>query len=92
MDFHFNDFNNFSMQNASPSCRTLAPTNYPQHFYPHEPCSYCSKPYHCFSNCPSWGQLSSSSYEQMNTNFSSPGLETNFNFYNQDWSNQSDFS
>jgi hypothetical protein len=92
MDFHFNDFNNFSVQNASLSCRIPAPTNYLQNFYPHELCSYCSNPYHCFSNCPFWEQLSNSSYEPMNTNFSSLGLEINSNFYNPDWSNQSDFS
>jgi hypothetical protein len=28
----------------------------------------------------------------MNTNFSNPGCDSNFNFYNSDWSNQSDFS
>jgi hypothetical protein len=84
MDFHFNDFNNFSVQDASPSCRTPASTNYFQNFYPYEPCSYCSNPYHCSSNCPSWGQLSNSSYEPMNTNFSNPGLEINSNFYNPD--------
>ena len=28
----------------------------------------------------------------MNTNFSSPGLELNSNFYNPDWSNHPDFS
>ena len=61
---NFYDFNNFSVQNASLNCRTPAPTTYPQNFYPHEPCSYCSNPYHCSSNCPSWGQLSNFSYEQ----------------------------
>jgi hypothetical protein len=28
----------------------------------------------------------------MNTNFSSPGFDSNSNFYNQDWSNYSNFS
>jgi hypothetical protein len=28
----------------------------------------------------------------MNTNFFSPGYDSNFNFYNPDWSNHSDFS
>jgi hypothetical protein len=42
MDFSFDNFNNFYVQHASLSCRTLAPTNYPQNIYPHEPCSYCS--------------------------------------------------
>jgi hypothetical protein len=92
MDFHFNDFNNFSVQNASSICRTPSPTNYHQTFYPYEPCSYYSNPYHYSSNCSYWAQVSNSSYEQMNTNFTSPRLESNFNFYNPDWSNQSDFS
>jgi hypothetical protein len=92
MNFHFNDFNHFSIQHAFPSCRTPAPNNYPKKFYPHEPCSYYSNPYHCYSNCPSWGRVSSFSYEQINTSFSSSGFDLNSNFYNSDWSNQSDFS
>jgi hypothetical protein len=28
----------------------------------------------------------------MNTNFSSPGFDSNSNFYHRDWSNHSDFS
>jgi hypothetical protein len=61
-------------------------------YTPHKSCSYCSNPYHCSSNCPSWGQLYNFSYEQMNTSFSYPGCDSNFNFYNPNWSNQSDFS
>jgi hypothetical protein len=38
------------------------------------------------------GQFSNSSYEQMNTSFSNSGCDSNFNFYNPDWSNQSDFT
>jgi hypothetical protein len=57
MDFYFNDYSNFSTQHALPSGRTPAPTNYPYSFIPHEPCSYCSDPYHSASNCPSWGQF-----------------------------------
>jgi hypothetical protein len=34
MNFSFDDFNNFSVQHASHSCRALAPTNYPQNFHP----------------------------------------------------------
>jgi exonuclease VII small subunit len=37
-------------------------------------------------------QFSNLSHEQMNTNFSSLGFESNSNFYNPDWSNHSDFS
>jgi hypothetical protein len=41
-------FGNF---NASPSCRTLAPTNYSNIFKPYESCSYCSNPHHQVENC-----------------------------------------
>jgi hypothetical protein len=89
MNFPFDDFNNFFVQHASHCCRAPAPTNYPQNFHPHELCLYCSNPYHSSSNCPSWGQFSNFSYEQMNINFSSPGFESNSNFYNPDWNNHS---
>ena len=83
-------FNNFYV---SPSCRTPNPTNYPQNFNPREPCSHCSNPNHSLGNCPHWEQFSNFSHEQMNTNFSSPGFESNSNFYyNLDWSNHFDFS
>jgi hypothetical protein len=65
----------------------VSPTN----FHPYEPCSHCSSPDHSLGDCPDWGQLSNFSHEQMNTNFSSPGFESNSNFYNPDWSNHSDF-
>jgi hypothetical protein len=115
MDFPFDNFNQFSVQHTSPSCRTPVPTNYPPNFYPHKPnlraefndlrdkfyqikaarftsthfshtytphktCSYCSNPYHSNNNCPSWGQFSNFSYEQMNTSFSNSGCDSNFNF------------
>jgi hypothetical protein len=92
MDFYFDNYSDFSTQHASPSGRTPAPTNYPHNFYPHEPCSYCSDPYHSASNCPSLGQFCNLSYEQMNTNFSSPEFDSNSNFYNSDWSDHPDFS
>jgi hypothetical protein len=38
MDFPFDDFNNFSVQYASRSCRTPAPTNYTHIFNTDEPC------------------------------------------------------
>jgi hypothetical protein len=82
MSLPFNYFNVF------PSCRTPNPTN----FHPHELCSHCSNPYHSLGDCPHWGQFSNFSHEQMNTSFSSPGFESNSNFYNPDWSNHSDFS
>jgi uncharacterized coiled-coil protein SlyX len=66
----------------------VSPTN----FHPHELCSHCSSPYHSLGDCPHWGQLSNFSNEQLNTSFSSPGCESNSNFYNPDWSNHSDFS
>jgi hypothetical protein len=92
MDFYFDNYNDFSAQHASPSGRTPALTKYPHNFYPHKPCSYYSDPHHSASNCPSWGQFCNLSYEQMNTNFSSPGFDSNSNFYNLDWSNHPDFS
>jgi hypothetical protein len=89
MDFSFDEF---IVQPASPSGRTSTPTNYPYSFNPHEPCSYCLDLYHSTSNCPSWGKLCNLSFEQMNTNFSSPRFDSNSNFYNSDWSNHSNFS
>jgi hypothetical protein len=89
MNFSFDAFNNFFVQHASHSCRALAPTNYTQNFHPHGLCLYCSNPCYSSSNCPSWGQCSNFSYEQMNTNFSSPKFESNSNFYNPDWNNYS---
>jgi hypothetical protein len=64
----------------------------PTTMYPHEPCSHCSNPYHSSDDCPHWGQFSEFSNEQLNTSFSSPGFQSNSNFYNSDWSNNSDFS
>jgi hypothetical protein len=64
----------------------------PTTLHPHEPCSHCSSPYHSLGDCPHWGQFSNFSHEQLNTSFSSPGFESNSNFYNPDWSNHSDFS
>jgi len=92
MDFYFDNYSNFSTQHASPSGRIPTPTNNPYSFYPHGPCSYCSNPYHCTSNCPSWGQSLKFSYEQMNTNFSSLGLGYDSNVYKPDWSNHPEFS
>jgi hypothetical protein len=92
MNFPFDDFNNFSVQHASHSCRVLVAINYPQIFHSHGPCSYCSNPYHSSSNFSSWGQRSNFLDEQMNINFSCLRFELDSNFYNQDWSNHSDFS
>jgi hypothetical protein len=92
MDFQFDDLNNFSAQHVSPSGRTPASTNYTPNFYPHEPCSYSSNPYHSSSNCPSLVQFSNFAYEQMNTNFSNPGFDSNSNVYNPNRSNHPDFS
>jgi hypothetical protein len=80
------------MQHVSPSGRTPAPTNYTHNFYPHKPCSYCFNLYHHVSDCLASRQFSNSSWEQMNTNFSSPRFKSNSNFYNSDWSNHSNFS
>jgi hypothetical protein len=91
MNFHFDNYSNFSTQHASPSGWTAAPTNYPYSFNPHEPCSYYSDPYHSASNCLSWGQFYNLTCEQINTNFSSPEFNSNSNFYNSDWSNHPDF-
>jgi hypothetical protein len=92
MDSYFDNYCDSSAQHVSPSGRTLAPTNYPYSFNPHEPCSYCFDPYHSASSCPSWEQFCNLSYEQMNTNLSSPGFDSNSNFYNPDWSDHPDFS
>jgi hypothetical protein len=89
--FYFDNDSNFAAQHASPSGRTPAPINYTHNFYPQKPCSYCFNPYHHFSDCLVSRQFSNSSCEQMNTNFSSPGFESNFNFYNPDWSNHPNF-
>jgi hypothetical protein len=78
----------FNYFNVSPSCRTPNPIN----FYPHEPCSHCSSPYHSLGDCPHWRQFSNISHEQMNTIFSSPRFESNSNFYNPVWNNHLDFS
>ena len=82
MSFSFDNFD------VSSSCRTPNPTN----FHPHEPCSHYSCPYHSLGDCLHWGQFFNFSHEQMNTSFSSPGFESNSNFYNLDWSNHSNFS
>jgi hypothetical protein len=92
MDFTFNNYSNFSAPYASPSGRTLAPTNYRHNFYPHESCSYCFIPYYHVSDCLAFRQFSNLSCEQMNTNFSNLEFDSNFNFYNPDWSNHYDFS
>jgi hypothetical protein len=68
------------------------PLNYfdvsPTTLHPHEPCSHCSSPYHYLGDCPHWGQSSNFfKNKQLNTSFSSPGFESNSNFYNPDWSN-----
>jgi hypothetical protein len=67
-------------------------THFSQTYTPHQSCLYCFNPYHCSSNCPSKGQLSNFSYEQMNTSLSNPGYDSNSNFFHPDWSNQFDFS
>ena len=40
------------------------PAHFSHTYTPHKPCSYCSNPYHYYSNYPSWGQPSNFSYEQ----------------------------
>jgi hypothetical protein len=92
MDFYFDNNSNFSTQHVSLSGRTPAPTNCTHNFYPHKPCSYCFNPYHHVSDCLPSRQFSNFSCEQMNTNFSNLGFDSNSNFYNPDWSNHSDFS
>jgi hypothetical protein len=32
----------------------FAKTHFSHTYIPHELCPYCSNPYHCDSNCPSW--------------------------------------
>jgi hypothetical protein len=67
-------------------------THFSHTYTTHKPCSYCSNPYHSDNNCPSWGQFSNFLYKQMNTSFSNSGCDLNCNFYNPNWSNQSNFS
>jgi hypothetical protein len=67
-------------------------THFSHTYTPHKPCSYFSNPYHSDNNCPSWGQFSNFSYEQMNTSFSNLGYDSNSNFYSPNWSKQSNFS
>jgi hypothetical protein len=86
MNFLFGNFY------ASHSGRMPNPTDYPQNFHPHGPCSYCSNPFHSSGNCPSWGQFFNFSHEHININFSSLRFELNSNFYTPNWSNHSDFS
>jgi hypothetical protein len=69
-----------------------SPTHFSHTYIPHKTCSYCFNPYHSDNNCSSWGQFSNFSYEYMNTSFSNPGCDSNSNFYNLNWSNQSNFS
>jgi hypothetical protein len=91
MNFYFDNYSNFSAQHASSSGRTLAPTNYTHNFCPHKPCSSCFNPHHHVSDCLAYIQFFNSSCEQMNTNFSSLGIESDFNFYNPDRNNHPDF-
>jgi hypothetical protein len=84
MNFPFGDFN------VSLSCRTPAPTNYPQNLHPHEPCLYCN-PYHSSGDCPSWGQFTNFSFEQINTNFFSQGFESHSNPHTPNRDNYFDF-
>jgi hypothetical protein len=58
-------------------------THFSYTYTPHKPCSYCSNPYHSDNNCPSWGQFSNFSYEQMNTSFSDLRCDSNSIFTTQ---------
>jgi hypothetical protein len=86
------EFNDIRDQFYKFKAARSALTHFSQTYTPHQSCLYCSNPYHCSSNCPSKGQLSNFSYEQMNTSFSNPGYDSNSNFYHPDWSNQFNFS
>jgi len=57
-----------------------------------QPCSCCFNSYHHVSDCLAFRQFSNLSCEQMNTNFSNVGFDSNSNFYNPEWTNHSDFS
>ena len=94
MKFLFDNVNNFSSQHASSNCRTFTLTNSLHIFNLHESCSYCSNPYHHVRNCLSLGQFSDFSYKQFNTPFSSLEFKSNSNFFffNLEWSNHFDFS
>jgi hypothetical protein len=86
MNFSFGDFS------VSPSYRKPAPTNYPQNLHLHEPCLYCSSPYHSSGDCASWRKFFNFSYGQINTNFSSQGFESHSNSYTPNRNNHFDFS
>jgi hypothetical protein len=85
----FNDIRNKFYQFKAAK---FTPTHFSHTYTPHKPCSYYSNPYHSDNSCPSWGQFSNFSYEQMNNSFSNPGCDSNSNFYNPDWCNHFDFS
>jgi hypothetical protein len=61
-------------------------------FPQHEPCSFCSSTTHHVSDCPSNGQFSDISTEQVNATFSRPGNDPYSNSYNPGWRNHPNFS
>ena len=82
-------FSNFSV---SPSCRTLAPTNYLKNLHPHELFLGCFSPDHSSGDCPHWGQFFNFSYGQLNTSFSSQRFESHSNSYTPNRNNHSNVS
>jgi hypothetical protein len=83
MNFPFDDFNNFSIQHASHSCRALAPTNYPK-IFTHMDHVHIAPILIIVLVIVHLGDNSIILHEQMNTNFSSLGFELISNFYNLD--------
>jgi len=61
-------------------------------FPQHEPCSFCSSTTHHVRDCPSNGQFSDISTEQVNATFSRPGNDPYSNSYNPGWRNHPNFS
>jgi hypothetical protein len=58
----------------------------------HEPCSLCSSPMHHVNDCPTAGNFSDVSNEQVNAAFSRPSNDPCSNTYNLGWRNHPNFS
>jgi hypothetical protein len=57
-----------------------------------EPCSFCSSIMHHVNDCPSAGNYTDVSHEQVNAAFSRPGNDPYSNIYNPGWRNHPNFS
>ncbi|XP_059463451.1 uncharacterized protein LOC132192202 [Corylus avellana] len=66
------------------------PCNHPS--TPHEACSFCFSPLHHENDCPTLGQFSKLSHEQVNSTFARSGNDPYSNSYNLEWRNHPNFS